>query len=90
MVIMSQEESEFVYNRLVEEMPFSIRLHRAFRRLGVKTVMGIMRYSSKDFLRQPNVGSGSLDELKTTLDDLGIIWPDPMAAKILETRYVRQ
>lgn len=59
-------------DRLITDIPMSVRLKHVLLRNGMQTVRDIIQYTEKDLLKFRNMGVGTLDELKTILNDMGL------------------
>lgn len=57
---------------LVEEMKFSTRTSNIFHSMSIKTIADIVKYSEKEFMRAPGLGSTTLNEIKEKLDRIGL------------------
>jgi DNA-directed RNA polymerase alpha subunit len=59
----------------IAEAGFSVRLRRALRRLGVKTVREAASVPEETLGGQPNVGAATVDELRQRLAEFGLKMP---------------
>lgn len=64
----------------IEDLPVSVRLDRAFRRLDIMKVGDVLRHTPKDFLNLSNVGRETIKELKRFMTEQGVVWPHPTVA----------
>lgn len=66
---MPQEE---VLKRTIEELDLTVRTYSCLKRSGINTVQELVDKSEDDMMKVRNLGRKSLEEIKNTLDELGL------------------
>ncbi len=65
-------ENSNALKKKIEDLEFSSRIHTALTDAGIKTVAGLVRKTEEDILELDGMGEKGLDEIKTSLKNLGL------------------
>ena len=67
-----EDDSKKVLATLIEDMEMSVRAHNCLKRAGISTIGELIEKTEDELLRLPNFGRRTFDEIKATLEKLGL------------------
>jgi DNA-directed RNA polymerase subunit alpha len=71
-LIETETEEEEIMNKLVDDLQLSVRARKCIQRLNVRTIGDLTRKTEAELLGCKNFGATSLNEIKRTLNNLGL------------------
>ena len=67
-----EDDAKKVLATLIEDMEMSVRAHNCLKRAGISTIGELIEKTEDELLRLPNFGRRTFDEIKATLEKLGL------------------
>ena len=67
-----EDDTKKVLATLIEDMEMSVRAHNCLKRAGISTIGELIEKTEDELLRLPNFGRRTFDEIKATLEKLGL------------------
>jgi DNA-directed RNA polymerase subunit alpha len=71
-LVETETEEEEIMNKLVDDLQLSVRARKCIQRLNVRTIGDLTRKTEAELLGCKNFGVTSLNEIKRTLNNLGL------------------
>lgn len=84
----SEELAQPVYDTPFASLACGVRLDRVLASLEVVTIRDLLKYETRHIRELPNSGKATLVELRALMERLGVTWPNPAAAKLLNKKDV--
>lgn len=59
----------------LDALPFTVRTANVLHFAGVKTIGDLLKVSEKQVKRMKNAGAKTIDDIRETMLDMGMVWP---------------
>jgi DNA-directed RNA polymerase subunit alpha len=73
MVDKTEDTKDKVLDLPIEELDLSVRSYNCLKRAGINTVEELIKKTEEDMMKVRNLGKKSLEEVKSKLDELGLV-----------------